>query len=70
VGFESVIGFDLFGDADSFVAVVEHDGEVLAVLGISDVVHNSGHQGKNSNSAMIILAGALVLSCILLYRRQ
>lgn len=70
VGFESVIGFDLFGDADSFVAVVEHDGEVLAVLGISDVEESPEGTENGHNSALILLTGALVFSTLLLYRRQ
>ncbi len=68
--FDSVVGFDLFGDADSFVAIVEHDGEVLAVLGISDLEESPEGVENGHNSALIILIGALVFSTLLLYRRQ
>ncbi len=68
--FDSVIGFDLYGDADSFIAVIESEGEVLAAIGLSDVVQQPTKVEKNDNSAMILLAGALVFSTLLLYRRE
>ena len=67
--FNSVIGFDLYGDADSFIAVIESEGEVLAALGLTDVVQHSTNEEKSANSAIVILASALVFSTLLLYRR-
>ena len=68
--FDSVVGFDLYGDVDSFVVVLENEGEVLAVLGISDVDESKKGTENGHNSALIILIGALVFSTLLLYRRK
>ncbi|MDP6906359.1 MAG: hypothetical protein QF440_02965, partial [Candidatus Thalassarchaeaceae archaeon] len=68
-GFDSVIGFDIQGNADGYVAVFENQGDVLAVIGITGNANSPENSSNNTNLALFFLFGALAASSIVTYRK-